>query len=116
MKMLDGDLTAIKCGVISLAFFALVMIGGFLLAVSEDAGIIVILLAGIIMSYSFWRLAHAGSEGKSAVAFAQEVGRAFPVLVALLCILGIIIALGNLTGIEAISEIGEDLIEIVGGD
>ena len=114
--MSDSELKAIKCGVISLALLALGMTGVFLLKVNEDAGIIVILLFGIFMSYGCWKLAHAGSEGNSALAFGREVWKAFPVLFALLCVLGIVIALGDLTGIEALRMIGENLIEIVGDE
>ena len=118
MKMSNSQLKAIKCGTILLALLALGTTGVFLLKVNEDVGISVILLFGIFVSYGCWKPAHAKCQydNYDVVAFGREVWKAIPVLFALLCILGIIIALADLTGIETLRMIGEDLIEIVGGE
>ncbi len=89
-------------------FLALIIAASFLGKVSEHAMLIAISLIIIAMAYQCWRPAHEG-EGNSVLAFAREVWKAVPVLIALIGCIVIVGVLGDLTEIALLTEIANFL-------
>ena len=75
-------------------FFALGIAVILLSKVNRDAMAIAVALAVLVMAYWFWRPAHDG-EGNGVLAFAREVWKAVPILIALIACVGVVGALAG---------------------
>ena len=93
---------------------ALTIAAIFLEKVSEHAMFIAISLIVIVMAYHCWRPAHEG-EGNGVLAFAREVWKAVPVLIALIGGVAIVGILGDLTGIALLKEVANLLVNELRG-
>lgn len=94
-----------------LIFFGLSMAIGtiavFLFKINDDAGAALLGLFAIGMGYTCWRPAHKPEEDRGVLAFARDVYKVLPLLLALLGVIVLAVGLGNLTGFELLTAIGE---------
>ena len=86
---------------------AIGIVAVFLSKINDDAAAALLGLFAIGMGYTCWRPAHKSEDGRSVFAFARDVYKVLPLLLALFGVIVLAVGLGNLTGFELLTALGE---------